>query len=114
MAATRNDIQWESSGTTVYGAAGARDVLIIVSDAPLSNPDVVPRRESVELTEEQRKGLENQGVPRNSQQDDLSVMKARFGKDKACSLIAVESGKRDYILKRISVLMRATTKEGGM
>ena len=71
-------IQWSShSGKARYGASGTRDVLIIVSES-WSSPDVAQRRAAIELTEEWRGKLENQGIAREDQSDDLSIVKARY------------------------------------
>ena len=57
-------------------------MLIIVSEDPMNHPDVVERRPATELTEETRRKLENQGIPREEQNDDLTIVKARYGLDK--------------------------------
>ena len=83
MAAVDGGPEWDSlSGKVRYGAAGKRDVLLIVPDNDLSHPDVVPRRPAIELTKQLREKLENQGLARDQQQDDLAIMKARYGLDK--------------------------------
>ena len=72
-------VEWSvRSGKITYGAGGPRDVLIIVSEGDVSpHPDVVRRRAAIELTEEVRGKLENQGIPRDLQLDDLALVKAR-------------------------------------
>ena len=76
------------------------------------HPDVVRRRAAIELTEEVRGKLENQGIPRNQQQDDLALVKARYELDKECAIHSVEMSQpggerltRERVLKQIAVLM---------
>ena len=88
-------------------------MLIIVSEGDVSpHPDVVRRRAAIELTEEVRGKLENQGIPRNQQQDDLAIVKARYGLDKEHIIYDVELSQpggerltRERVLKQIAVLM---------
>ena len=114
MATSDESVEWSvRSGKITYGAGGPRDVLIIVSEGDVSpHPDVVRRRAAIELTEEVRGKLENQGIPRHLQQDDLALVKARYGLDKRCTLHSVEMSQpggerltRDRVLKQIAVLM---------
>ena len=85
MATIDGGPEWSNrSGKVTYGASGKRDVLLIVPDNNLSQPDVVPRRPAIEQLGEK---LENQGIARDQQQDDLTIMKARYGlhkKSKKC------------------------------
>ena len=74
---TVSTVWGNQSGRVAYGAVGHRDMLLIESQEGLSHPDVVPRRPAIELTEELRKDLEDQGIAREKQQDDLTIMKAR-------------------------------------
>lgn len=115
---TRVEPFWKSTGTAAYGAAGGRDILLISSEAPLCSPDAVPRCR-VELTEDDRRRLINQGIPEHCFGDDLSIVRARLNLDKECCLSGVEVSKpgkelsRDYVLKQIASLMNNTTKPGG-
>ena len=113
-------VDWSTdSGKACYGASGERDVLFIVSDSPSRNPDVVPRRSRGELTDDERRKLEHQGVSRDSHHDDLSIMKARYGLDPECQIVGVESGDSgreltcEDVKKQIASLMNNTDKEGG-
>ena len=113
-------VEWSTcSGKYRYGAVGERDVLFIVSDSPSPNPDVVPRRFRGELTDDERRKLENQGVPRDCHHDDLSIMKARYGLDSRQHIVGVESGDSgreltcEDVKKQIASLMNNTDKEGG-
>ena len=113
-------VEWSTnSGKNNYGAVGERDVLIIVSVSPSRNPDVVPRRSRGELTDDERHKLEQQGVPKDSHHDDLSIMKARYGLDSMYQIVGVESGDSgreltcEDVKKQIASLMNNTDKEGG-
>ena len=113
-------LEWSThSGKYRYGATCERDVLFIVSDSLSRNPDVVPRRSRGERTEDERRKLENQGVPRDSHHDDLSIMKTRYNLDKYCAVVGVESGDSgreltcEDVKKQIASLMNNTDKEGG-
>ena len=112
-------VRQEGIGTVYLSAGGARDVLIIGSDGPLPHRDAVSRC-NMELTEDDRRRLINQGIARAESCDDLSIIRARYSLDKDCDLVGVEvsePGKelsRDYILKQIASLMNNTTKPGGV
>ena len=89
-----------------------RDVLIIQSE-DVSGPDVVQRRPAIELTEGWNRLLENQGITRMDQSDDLSIVKARYGLDKRFCIAGMEissSGRekltRKRALNRIKTLMK--------
>ena len=112
MAATVGP-QWSDlSGKVVYSARGKRDVLLIVSEDDLSHPDVVPRRPAIELTQQLREKLENQGIARDQQGDDVTIMKARYSRDKRYTIHGVEMSQpggervtRESVVKHISTLM---------
>ena len=77
------------------------------------NPDVVQRRAASELTEEWRGKLENQGIAREDQHDDLSIVKARYIlSHKRYTIAGVEINSpggerltRDRVLKKIQTVM---------
>ena len=78
----------------------------------MSHPDVVPRRPAIELTHQLREKLENQGIARDQQTDDLTIMKARYGLTNDCRSIEVEMSQpggervtRESVLKHITTLM---------
>ena len=104
-----------------YGADSASDVLIIVSE-DISGPDVVQRRAAIELTEERRGKLENQGIAREDQHDDLSIVKARYSLDENRQVAAMEmSGPggerltREVVFKKVNTFMNnCVPKKGGM
>ena len=106
-------IEWtDLSGKVSYGARTDKDVLLIVSEDDLSHPDVVPRRPAIELTQELREKLENQGIARDQQTDDLTIMKARYGLTNNRKTIEVEMSQpggervtRESVLKHITTLM---------
>ena len=112
-------MEWsDHSGRVVYSAGGDSDVLIIVSE-DVSGPDVVQRRPAIEVTEEWRGKLESQGIAREDQSDDLTIVKARCSLDKRRTITGVEINSpgerliRDRVLTRIETIMRNTGKEGG-
>ena len=113
-------VTWTTcSGKYIYSAIGTIDILFVVSDSPSPNPDVVPRRSRGELTDDERCKLEHQGVPRDCHHDDLSIMKARYGQDKDCNIVGVESGDSgkeltcEDVRKQITSLMNDTAKAEG-
>ena len=113
--------EWTNkSGKVYYGATGEFDVLIIVSEDGLLEPDVVRRRPAIELTEEVRGKLENQGIPRKDQCDDLSIVKARYGLDKEYTVKGVEKSQpggvgltRKSAFKQIKLIMNNFDGNGG-
>ena len=78
------------SGKTVTKLLAKEMYCLIVSEDYLSHPDVVPRRPAIELTHQLREKLENQGIARDQQTDDLTIMKARYGLTNDCRSIEVE------------------------
>ena len=102
-----------------YSAGGDRNVLIVASigEVNIDSPDVVPRS-AVELTEDSRRKLTNQGVPEECC-DDLSIIKARINLDRALHLVSTEVSEpgnelsRSYILGRVEDLMQRNNKPGG-
>ena len=73
-------IQWFADDPDItHGAAGRRDVLHIVSAPSTTSPDIVPRRSRGPLTETEKRKLEKQGIHRDCQHTDLSIMTAREG-----------------------------------
>ena len=113
-------VDWSNlSGKVQYAAVGERDVLFIVSDSSSRNPDVVPSRSRGELTNDERRKLEHQGVPRDCHHDDLSIMKARYELDTENQIVGVESGDSgreltcEDVKKQIASLMNNTDKRGG-
>ena len=101
-----------------YGAVGKRYVLIILSEDDHKHPDAVERRQPIELTEELKDKLENQGVPREDY-DDLSLIKTRYSLDKRKTMYGVEMSEpggetitKSRVLKRISTLMSTCTDSG--
>ena len=95
------------------------DVLIILSDGNFGpeSPDVVPRCE-IEITEEDRSRLTNQGIPPECS-DDLSIIRARIGLDSTLDLVKelrAEPGKelsRSYILEQVEDFLKSVKKPGG-
>jgi len=102
-----------------YSAGGDRNVLIVASigEVNIDSPDVVPRS-AVELTEDNRRKLTNQGVPEECC-DDLSIIKARINLDKTYHLVGTEVSEpgnelsRSYILGRVEDLMKKSSNPAG-
>ena len=117
--ATDINPEWTNlSGKVGYSAGGDRDVLIIVPE-DVSGPDIVQRRPAIELTEEWRGKLENQGIEREDHSDDLTLVKARYSLDKSRTITDMSSPggeklTRERMLKAIKVLMNnCEAKKGG-
>ena len=103
----------------ICSAAGDRDVLILASveHSGSQSPDVVPRCE-IEITDEDRRRLTNQGIPPECS-DDLSIVRARIGLDSSLDLVKElreEPGKelsRSYILEQVEDFFKSIKKPGG-
>ena len=74
---------------------------------------MVPRRPAIELTQQLKEKLENQGIARDQQTDDITIMKARYGLTNDCRSIEVEMSQpggervtRKSVLKRITTLFK--------
>ena len=105
--------EYEFLGVKHFGAAGPRDVLIIVSSESLEGPEIVPRKEG-SLTEDDKASLDNQGIPPETWTDEGKLMQARYSKDKIYTVVAVEYNRpAKYIRDAISSLFTNTTKPGG-
>ena len=98
---------------TDYGAVGGRDILLIASDLPLHESEAVARRPGP-LTEEDKQKLLNQGVSPDGQ-DELAIVKAKYGLDSRCKIVGVKSGQlsQEEILKDIEYLLTTTQNDGG-
>ncbi len=110
-----------NSGKSNYGVNCHCDVLIIVSECESQpGPDVVQRRGASELTEEWRGKLENQGIAREDQHDDLSIVKARYALDSDYTIAGVEMSSpwgerltRERVLKKIKTTMNNCDRDKG-
>lgn len=105
---------WYRTDTTKYSVHGGRDILIIVSDRPLTQAEAVARRPG-QLTEEDKLKLQSQGVPPECQ-DDLAIVKARFELDKRCKIVGVMSGQLlsgEAVKKSIESTLTTTKNDGG-
>ncbi len=113
-------VEWsDRSGKVTYGAGGDGDVLIIVTE-DVSGPDVVQRREAIELTEKWRGKLESQGIAWEHQTDDLSIVKARYNLDKKETITGLVMSRpggerltRERVLKHINTLMQNYSDKAG-
>ena len=110
-------LEWYGSGSLEYSAQGGRDVLIIESDLPLTDPEVVSRR-SADLTDADRQKLKNQGVS-SDELHEASIIRARYEYDKRRTLFRVLRSEPDYQLQRQEVfesiieLFETTKNDGG-
>lgn len=115
--ATHSTLEWKSTGIMQYGPRGGRDVLLIVSDLPLPDPEAVARR-SGQLTEEDREKLENQGITCNCE-EDWSISRERYRLMKDSSIVGIEKNKsgnplcRKVAMKAIERLLNNTDNDGG-
>ena len=117
--AAKAQVVWEE----YHGCLGAnadRDVMIIASlgEYHNMNPDVVPRC-IVEITEDDRRKLTNQGIPEDCC-DDLSIIRARISLDNTLDLVkelicepGSEELSREDVLKCLKDFLQNTTKSGG-
>ena len=81
------------------------------------NQEIVPRRSRGQLTEEERRKLEEQGIHRDYSHTDLAVMTARSALDKRNSVVKVLSAEKvtcEGIKRHIKDFMADMDKEGGM
>ncbi len=106
------------NGKYSFGAMGTSEVLLITSNPTTQDDDVIPRRPGGELTDDDRQGLEHQGVPRECHHDDLSIMKARFSldKDKTIAEVLRDDGSPltcEQVTKKITQLLNNTDTSGG-
>ena len=84
----------------------------------MNHPDAVPRRPAIELTEELKMDLEDQGIAREEQCDDLTVMKARYRLEKKVTIAGMEQSKvgemlsKECVLKKVAILMKECDDTG--
>ena len=113
----RHDVEWYGAGSLTYSAQGGRDVLIIESDLPVSEPEVVQRR-SGELTDEDRQKLKSQVS--SDDLDEASIIRGRYECDKRRKLFRVIKSESDNPLhldrvrRSITELFECTKNDGGM
>ena len=92
-------------------------MLLITSNPTTQDDDVIPRRPGGELTDDDIRKLEDQGVPRDSHHDDLSIMKARYGldKDKTIAEVLRDDGSLtcEQVTTKIAQLLKNTATSGG-
>ena len=112
-----SSLTWTThSGKYKYSAQGHDDVLFIVPGLSSRSSEVVPRRPREELSEDEHRKLEHQGVPRKCHYSDLSIMRTRFGLNKTMSISEVVTGKSltcEQVTEKITRLMNKTRAAGG-
>ena len=99
----------------MYAAGGGRDVLIVAPDPSLTHPEAVARRPG-QLTEKDKQTLQRQGVPPDSCQNEVLIIKARHDLDKKQKIVEVKSGQslsREEVMKSIAHLLITTENDGG-
>ena len=102
---------YTGSGKYSYTAHGNTEVLLIVPSLSRLSSEVVPRRPREELSEDEHKKLEHQGVPRECHNDDLSITRTRFDLDKTVSISEAVTGESltcEQVTEKITRLMNKT------
>ncbi len=103
-------------------AGGEREDFLLVSTgdaAPDGNPDVIPLQGTGELTEEDRRKLDSQGVPPDCR-DDVSIVRARISLDPEYQLSREEvstTGRelsRGYVLRQLEEFLNSVKKPAGI
>ncbi len=114
---------WVYTGKT-WSVIGDREVFLLASTdeaAPDGNPDVIPLQGAGELTEEDRKTLESQGLPTDPEFcDDFSIVRDRISLDPEYQLSREEvstTGRemtRGYVLRQLEIFLNSVKKPGGI
>ncbi len=108
--------------STCWLAGGEREAFLLVSTgdaAPDGNPDVIPLQGAGELTEEDRRKLDSQGVPPDCR-DDVSIVRARITLSPICQLSREEvsmTGReltRGYVVGQLEEFFNSVEKPGGI
>jgi len=98
--------------------AGDRDFFLLTSEGEIKSPDVIPRR-NVDINDEDRRRLENHGIPAHCC-DDRSIIKARVKKDESLELVGEVASRpgrelsRSYVLQQLQQVLTRCRKVGGM
>ena len=119
--ATENTVEfvWESTlaGKTIHGEYGCRDVIIIVSRASLTGPDIV-QREPGELTQQDKERLTSEGISQEYREDEVGLMIERYEKEDSRFEIKsvirnADTMRVDYVTEKIRAVMNNCNKPGG-
>ncbi len=115
--------QWRSYGDE-WVAGGEREAFLLASTgdtAPDGNPDVIPLQGAGELTKEDRRTLESQGVPTDPEFcDDISIVRDRISLDPRYQLSREEistTGRelsRGYVLRQLEIFLNSVKKPAGI
>ncbi len=115
--------QWRSY-IGEWEAGGEREGFLLASTgeaAPDGNPDIIPLQGAGELTEEDRRTLESQGVPTDPEFcDDVSVVRDRISLDPRNQLSREEISRtgrelsRGYVLRQLEIFLNSVKKPGGI
>lgn len=108
-------LSWSNhGGKTIDGAAGNRDVIIIVSNMGASD-EVIPRYPQLPLTAEDRRILLEQGVREDFHQSDPHIMAMRYilNQDTStCAVLSAEEITAEEFKESITTRMYNTKKDG--
>ncbi len=115
--------QWRSYGGK-WKASGKREAFLLVSTgdaAPNGNPDVIPLQGAGELTDEDCKNLESQGVPPDPAFcDDITIVCDKIALDPDYQLSRKEVSRtgreltRGYVLRQLEIFLRSVKKPAGI
>lgn len=102
------------------GPSPSGDVLMIVSEGDHLPPDAIKRRSAHAITEELQQKLVAQGIPPSQQQDEVTLIRARYELDherKVRDVMMSESGgallSRADVLQQINIMMSNTSTRQG-
>ncbi len=113
--------QWDYFGGCWF-VGGDREAFLLASVGEVApdgkNPDVVPLQGAGELSEEDRRKLDSQGVPPDCC-DDVSIVRARITLDPhtwlSCEKIST-TGRvltRGYVLRQLEEFLNSVERPGG-
>ncbi len=115
--------QWRSYGDE-WVAGGERETFLLTSTgdaAPDGNYHVIPLQGAGELTEEDRRKLESQGVPTDPEFcDDVSIVRDRISLDSGYQLSREKISRtgreltRGYVLRQLEIFLNSVKKPRGI
>ncbi len=115
--------QWRSYGFR-WTAGGEREAFLVASTgdaAPDGNYHVIPLQGAGELTEEDRRNLESQGVPTDPEFcDDVSIVCDRISLDPRIQLSREEISRTGreltsgYVLRQLEIFLNSVKKPAGI
>ncbi len=115
--------QWRSYGGE-WVAGGEREAFLLASTgdaAPDGNYHVIPLQGAGDLTKEDRRNLERQGVPTDPEFcDDISIVRDRISLDPGYQLSREEISRTgreltsDYVLRQLEIFLNSVKKPAGI